>query len=87
MDTINNSSQDHSSYISSSAYAEEESEELLELTTMDLCDESLARYYTICTYIVYIYYLYRSCLQMFFKTGALKNFAILTGKHLCWSLF
>ena len=24
---------------------------------------------------------------MFFKTGALKIFAILTGKHLCWSLF
>ena len=25
--------------------------------------------------------------QMFFKIGALKNFAIFTGKHLCWSLF
>ena len=25
--------------------------------------------------------------QMFFETGALKNFAIFTGKHLCWSLF
>ena len=24
---------------------------------------------------------------MFFKTGVLKNFAIFTGKHLCWSLF
>ena len=24
--------------------------------------------------------------QLFFKIGALKNFAILTGKHLCWSL-
>ena len=24
---------------------------------------------------------------MFFKIGALKNFANLTGKHLCWSLF
>ena len=24
---------------------------------------------------------------MFFKIGALKNFAILPGKHLCWSLF
>ena len=24
--------------------------------------------------------------QMFFKIGVLKNFAILTGKHLCWSL-
>ena len=24
---------------------------------------------------------------MFFKTGALKNFANFTGKHLCWSLF
>ena len=28
-----------------------------------------------------------SCLQMFFKIGALKNFVIFTGKHLCWSLF
>ena len=25
--------------------------------------------------------------QMFFKIGALKNFAIFTGKCLCWSLF
>ena len=25
--------------------------------------------------------------QMFFKIDVLKNFAILTGKHLCWSLF
>ena len=25
--------------------------------------------------------------QMFFKIGVLKNFAILPGKHLCWSLF
>ena len=25
--------------------------------------------------------------QMFSKTGALKNFAIFTGKNLCWSLF
>ena len=25
--------------------------------------------------------------QMFFKIGALKNLAIFTGKHLCWSLF
>ena len=25
--------------------------------------------------------------QMFFTTGVLKNFAIFTGKHLCWSLF
>ena len=24
---------------------------------------------------------------MFFKIGVLKNFAILTGKHLCWSRF
>ena len=28
-----------------------------------------------------------SRLQMFFILGTLKNFAILTGKHLCWSLF
>ena len=25
--------------------------------------------------------------QMFVKIFALKNFAIITGKHLCWSLF
>ena len=25
--------------------------------------------------------------QMFFKIGVLKNFAIFTGKHLCWTLF
>ena len=28
-----------------------------------------------------------SCLQIFFKIGGLENFAIFTGKHLCWSLF
>ena len=26
-------------------------------------------------------------LQMFFKISVLKNFAIFTGKHLCWSYF
>ena len=26
-------------------------------------------------------------LQMFFKIGSIKNFAIFTGKHLCWGLF
>ena len=26
-------------------------------------------------------------LQMYFKARSLKNFAIFTGKHLCWSLF
>ena len=32
--------------------------------------------------------IYRSsCLQMLFKIGALKNFAIFTGINLCWSLF
>ena len=25
--------------------------------------------------------------EIFFKIGALKNFANFTGKHLCWSLF
>ena len=25
--------------------------------------------------------------QMFFKISVLKNFALFTGKHLCWSLF
>ena len=28
-----------------------------------------------------------SCSQMFFKIGVVKNFAIFTGKYLCWSLF
>ena len=28
-----------------------------------------------------------NCSQMFFKIRVLKNFAIFTGKHLCWSLF
>ena len=28
-----------------------------------------------------------SRLQMFLKIGVLKNFAMFTGKHLCWSLF
>ena len=25
--------------------------------------------------------------QMFFKIGVLKNFALFTGKHLCWNFF
>ena len=29
----------------------------------------------------------RSRSQMFFKIGVLKDFAIFTGKHLCWGLF
>ena len=28
-----------------------------------------------------------SCLQMFFKRGVIRNYAIFTEKHLCWSLF
>ena len=28
-----------------------------------------------------------SCSQMFFKIGVLENFAIFTGKRLCWSFF
>ena len=28
-----------------------------------------------------------SCLQIFFKIGALNKFAIITGKQLCWSFF
>ena len=28
-----------------------------------------------------------SRLKMFFKTGALKNYAIFTGEHLCWNFF
>ena len=33
------------------------------------------------------YFLRSSRSQAFFKIDALKNFAIFTGKHLCWSLF
>ena len=36
----------------------------------------------------YIFIIFRSsCRQMFFKTGVIGDFAIFTGKHLCWSLF
>ena len=28
-----------------------------------------------------------SRMQMFFKTGVIRNFVIFTGKHLCWSIF
>ena len=38
--------------------------------------------------LVFIKSRYRSSRsQMFFKIGVLKNFAMFTGKHLCWSLF
>ena len=30
---------------------------------------------------------FKRCSDMFSKTGVLKNFAIFTGKNLCWSLF
>ena len=30
---------------------------------------------------------YRSSRSMFFRIGVLKNFAMFTGKNLCWSLF
>ena len=40
------------------------------------------------TSLVFIENICRSSLsQMFIKIGALKYFAIFTGKHLCWSLF
>ena len=40
------------------------------------------------TRFVPTFYTYRSSRsQMFFKIGALKNFTIFTGKHLCCSLF
>ena len=50
MDNTNNSSQyeHHNRCINSSAYTEEESEELLELTTMDLYDEPLTKSETSC---------------------------------------
>ena len=32
-------------------------------------------------------YYRRSCSQVFFKIGVFENFAIITGKHLCQSLF
>ena len=42
-----------------------------------------------CAFIVEFKYIFRSSRStMIFKIGgALKNFAIFTGKHLCWSLF
>ena len=38
-------------------------------------------------FMQYITTIRSSCLQMFFELGVLKNFAMFTGKHLCWSLF
>ena len=36
----------------------------------------------------YVFIIFRnSCMQMFFKIVDARNFAIFTGKHLCWSLF
>ena len=36
---------------------------------------------------MYVQYVQKQPPEMFFKKGALKNFANMTGKHLCWSLF
>ena len=36
---------------------------------------------------VRLHLLRSSRLQLFFKIGALKNFAYFTGKHPCWSFF
>ena len=39
-------------------------------------------------FVLWISWIARSSqLQMFFRIGALKNFAIFIGKQLCWSLF
>ena len=58
MDTTNKSSQyEHPrSTISSSAYTEEESEELLQQTIISLSDESLVRQPIMCKLIVITYY-------------------------------
>ena len=56
------------------------------VTYQGIDTKSLALYLVFCW--VAILYKYRCCCsQMFFKIGILKNFTILTGKHLRWSLF
>ena len=37
--------------------------------------------------IYFCYFQKQLCTQMFFKTRVVRNIAIFTGKHLCWSLF
>ena len=43
-------------------------------------------YDSLCSVAKYFEISRSSHLQMFLKIGDLKNFAIFTGKHLCWSL-
>ena len=45
-------------------------------------------YFPFLTFVVSGSRMYRSSrFQLFFKIGILKNFAIFTGRHFCWSLF
>ena len=37
--------------------------------------------------VMCVQYVQKQPPEVFFKKGVLKNFANLTGKHLCWSLF
>ena len=66
----------------------------------EVCKAEEARKYFVnskienCWLVCKLHYLYfgfqiykNSRSQMFFGTGALKNFAMLTVKHLCWSFF
>ena len=37
--------------------------------------------------VICVQYVQKQPTKVFFKKGILKNFANLTGKHMCWSLF
>ena len=39
------------------------------------------------SFLIFYYVWKQAVVRMFFKIGVRKNFASLTGKHLCWSLF
>ena len=47
------------------------------------CNFSLLHFF----HVAHLFMFRSSRLQMFFKKGVLKNIAIFTAKHLCWSLF
>ena len=67
---------------------------LLRDVSVDLVSYNTSFQYTHCIAMSFyemmldIFTFYRgSRSQMFFKISVLKNFAIFTGNHLCWSLF
>ena len=43
--------------------------------------------YSDCMYVMFVQYVQKEPLEVFFKKDVLKNFANFTGKHPCWSLF